>query len=280
MIYFLIPKRQITWFIGWASALNARWFTKIVIDIFVYLYKVDMSEAKLSNTGSYKNFSEFFSRALKDNTRTIDPRENMIILPVDGNISQIGRIRGEHLLQAKSYSYTLYTLLAGQQDIVEEFYNGDFINIYLGPGDYHRVHMPCKGALRKMIYVPGELHSVDPTIVDVTSNIFSRNERVICYFETSFGPFVQILVGASIVGSIETVWEGTITPPRHGVMKCWQYTKQDREDILKGQEMGRFKLGSTVIGLFPSGSVALCNYLKQGSKIRVGQPMARVLKES
>ena len=254
--------------------------TKLVIDIFVWFYKVDMAEARKSDTASYRTFNDFFVRPLKDDARPIDLDANLIALPADGAISQLGHIDGDQIFQAKGHHYTLEALLAGNEQMAAKFRDGEFVTTYLAPRDYHRVHMPCNGILREMIYVPGDLYSVNPLTARNITNLFARNERVICYFETDIGPMVQILVGATIVGSIETVWAGTITPPREGVIKRWHYPAADDEGavvLLKGQEMGRFKLGSTVINLFAPGRIKLAESLEAESKTRLGQPLAMTL---
>ena len=178
---------------------------------------------------------------------------------------------------------TLEALLAGDRQMAAQFRDGEFATTYLAPRDYHRVHMPCNGILREMIYVPGDLYSVNPLTARNIPNLFARNERVICYFDTEFGPMAQILVGATIVGSIETAWSGTVTPPREGVIKRWSFPGADAEGavvLLKGQEMGRFKLGSTVINLFAPGRIKLAESLEAESKTRLGQPMAMALQRT
>lgn len=198
-------------------------------------------------------------------------------MPADGVISQLGAIENDKILQAKGHNYSLEALLAGNYLMADLFRNGSFVTTYLSPRDYHRVHMPCNGILREMIYVPGDLFSVNHLTAQNVPNLFARNERVICLFDTEFGPMAQILVGATIVGSIETVWAGTITPPREGIIKRWTWPAGDSEGavaLLKGQEMGRFKLGSTVINLFAPGKVALAEQLQSLSVTKIGQPLA------
>lgn len=278
-----LPKKWLTELAGWGASRRAGWLTKAVIDIFVWFYKVDMSEARKPDTASYRTFNDFFVRPLKDEARPIEADPNLVVLPADGAISQLGHIDGNQLFQAKGHFYSLEALLAGNEEMAAQFRDGNFATIYLAPRDYHRVHMPCNGILREMIYVPGDLYSVNPLTARNIPNLFARNERVICYFDTDFGPMVQILVGATIVGSIETVWAGTITPPREGVIKRWHYPAADAEGavvLLKGQEMGRFKLGSTVINLFAPGRLKMAESLEAESKTRIGQPMAIILPHS
>lgn len=276
-LQYLLPKMWLTLFAGWCASKRGGWLTKLAIDCFVWFYKVDMSETQKPDTATYRTFNDFFTRPLRDGARTIDSDPDLLIQPADGVISQIGQIDGDNIFQAKGHSYTLEALLAGNYTMANKFTNGEFINTYLAPHDYHRIHMPCNGILSEMIYVPGDLFSVGPLTARNIPNLFARNERVICFFETEFGAMAQILVGATIVGSIETVWAGTITPPRTGVIKRWTWPKENEEGaivLLKGQEMGRFKLGSTVINLFAPNKIKLAESLMPGTKTRLGQPLA------
>nr|WP_154325402.1 archaetidylserine decarboxylase [Pantoea sp. 201603H] len=280
---YLLPKKWLTELAGWGASKRAGWLTKAVIDLFVRYYKVDMSEAQKPDTATYRTFNDFFVRPLRDDARPIDADPNLLVLPADGAISQLGRIDGDSIFQAKGHFYSLESLLAGNYQLADKFRDGEFVTTYLAPRDYHRVHMPCNGILREMIYVPGDLFSVNPLTAQNVPNLFARNERVICYFDTEFGPMVQILVGATIVGSIETAWSGTVTPPRQGVIKRWTWPGAEEEGavvLLKGQEMGRFKLGSTVINLFAPGKVQLVESLAAGSKTQLGQPLAIALQKT
>lgn len=280
---YLLPKKWLTELAGWGASKRAGWLTKAVIDSFVWFYKVDMSEAQKADTASYRSFNDFFVRPLRDDARPIDTDPNLLVLPADGAISQLGHIDGDNIFQAKGHLYSLEALLAGNYQMADNFRDGEFVTTYLAPRDYHRVHMPCNGILREMIYVPGDLFSVNPLTAQNVPNLFARNERVICYFDTEFGPMAQILVGATIVGSIETVWSGTVTPPRMGVIKRWTWPGAEEEGavvLLKGQEMGRFKLGSTVINLFAPGRVKLAESLTAESKTRLGQPLAIALQKT
>ncbi|EOW6804254.1 archaetidylserine decarboxylase [Cronobacter muytjensii] len=276
-LQYILPKQWLTRLAGWGASKRAGWLTKLVIDLFVKYYKVNMSEAQKPDTASYRTFNEFFVRPLRDEVRPLNTDPNVLVMPADGVISQLGRIEGDKILQAKGHNYSLEALLAGNYLMADLFRNGSFATTYLSPRDYHRVHMPCNGILREMIYVPGDLFSVNHLTAQNVPNLFARNERVICLFDTEFGPMAQILVGATIVGSIETVWAGTITPPREGIIKRWTYPAGESDGavaLLKGQEMGRFKLGSTVINLFASGSVELVEHLQSLSVTRLGEPLA------
>ncbi|VAX77115.1 Phosphatidylserine decarboxylase proenzyme [Serratia symbiotica] len=274
-----LPKLLLTRLAGWGAGKEGGWLTKLVVKIFVQHYGVDMQLAKNPDLTSYVTFNDFFVRALREGARPIIGDTNWLALPVDGTISQLGSIHGDKIFQAKGHEYSLEALLAGQPILVEAFRNGLFANIYLAPHDYHRVHMPCTGVLREMIYVPGDLFSVNPLTAAHVSNLFARNERVICVFDTAIGLMVQILVGASIVGSIETLWAGTIIPPRDGIIKRWIYPVRGEEEVIeleKGAEMGRFKLGSTVINLFTAEAVQFAPQLNHGSISRMGEAFAEI----
>lgn len=276
-LQYILPKLWLTRLAGWGASKRAGWLTKLVIDLFVRFYKVDMKEAQKPDTASYRTFNDFFVRALRDDVRPLNTDPNILIMPADGVISQLGSIDDDKILQAKGHDYSLEALLAGNYQMADLFRNGSFVTTYLSPRDYHRVHMPCNGILREMIYVPGDLFSVNHLTAQNVPNLFARNERVICLFDTEFGPMAQILVGATIVGSIETIWSGTVTPPREGVIKRKTWPAGESEGavaLLKGQEMGRFKLGSTVINLFAPGKVNLVESLQSLSATLIGQPLA------
>ena len=273
----ILPKLWLTRLAGWGASKRAGWLTKLVIDLFVKYYKVDMKEAQKPDTAAYRTFNDFFVRPLRDDVRPLNTDPNVLVMPADGVISQLGAIENDKILQAKGHDYSLEALLAGNYQMADLFRNGSFATTYLSPRDYHRVHMPCNGILREMIYVPGDLFSVNHLTAQNVPNLFARNERVICLFDTEFGPMAQILVGATIVGSIETVWSGTVTPPREGIIKRWTWPAGDNEGsiaLLRGQEMGRFTLGSTVINLFAPGQVKLVDTLQSLSVTKIGQPLA------
>ncbi|AKG69451.1 MULTISPECIES: archaetidylserine decarboxylase [Serratia] len=276
-LQYWLPKLALTRLAGWGADKKAGWLTKLVVKAFARYYRVQMQEAQNPDLASYATFNEFFVRPLRDGARPIVAEPHVLALPADGAISQLGAIRDDQIFQAKGHNYTLEALLAGNYLLAEPFRNGLFATTYLAPSDYHRVHMPCDGVLREMIYVPGDLFSVNPLTAANVPNLFARNERVICVFDTAFGPMVQILVGATIVGSIETVWAGTVTPPREGIIRRWTYPAEGMEgaiQLVKGEEMGRFKLGSTVINLFTPGSVQFAPHLNNGTVTRMGQAFA------
>ena len=271
---YIMPQLYLTQLAGWFAQQKWGAVTHFVIKAFAKKYNVDMSEAKKENFSDYESFNQFFIRELKDDARKINENPTALCLPADGRVSQIGHIDDERLLQAKGHFFSLSDLLAGDEELVHTFKNGEFATIYLSPRDYHRVHMPCDATLRKMIYVPGDLFSVNPFLAEHVPNLFARNERVICVFDTVFGPMVQILVGATITASMSTVWAGVINPPRTGEVKVWTYQGDNAIKLTKGQEMGAFQLGSTVINLFPANSVTLAEHLEVDVPVRMGEILA------
>ncbi|MGP1928879.1 MAG: archaetidylserine decarboxylase [Arsenophonus sp. NC-WZS1-MAG3] len=276
-LQYLLPKQWLTQLAGWLSNRKLAGFMQLIIKFFAKFYKVNMEEAKESEFSAYATFNEFFTRPLKEGMRPIVAGNNQLALPADGVISQLGLIMNDKILQAKGYSYSLDALLAGNYILADQFRNGLFVTTYLSPRNYHRVHMPCDGLLTKMIYVPGDLFSVNQLTKINVPNLFARNERLICIFETSFGTIAQILIGAIIVGSIDTSWSGCVNNQREGIIKHWIYPEKDKTGAVylkKGEEMGKFKLGSTVINLFKSNYIKLNSALKVGSVTRVGELLA------
>ena len=271
---YIMPQLYLTQLAGWFAQQKWGAVTHFVIKVFAKKYNVDMSEAKKENFSDYESFNQFFIRELKDDARKINENPTALCLPADGRVSQIGHIDDDRLLQAKGHFFSLSDLLAGDEELVHTFKNGEFATIYLSPRDYHRVHMPCDATLRKMIYVPGDLFSVNPFLAEHVPNLFARNERVICVFDTAFGPMAQILVGATITASMSTVWAGVINPPRTGEVKVWTYQGDNAIKLTKGQEMGAFQLGSTVINLFPANSVTLAEHLEVDVPVRMGEILA------
>lgn len=251
-LQYAMPKHAISRLVGKFAAAKAGWLTTKAISYFIKAYDINMSEAKLKNASDFETFNDFFTRELEDGARTINDNADVLCYPVDGAISQQGDIVDGQLIQAKGFNYSLVSLLGGDKETAEPFQGGKFSCIYLAPKDYHRIHMPMAATLRKMIYVPGELFSVNPLTANNVPNLFSRNERVVAIFDTEHGPFSMVLVGATIVASIETTWAGTITPPAGKDIFTWTYPAEgvDAIHFAKGDEMGRFKLGSTVVSTF------------------------------
>ena len=269
---YLLPKQALTALAGRIAGAQAGRLTTQLIKWFVQRYQVNMSEAADSNIASYVSFNDFFTRALKDGARPLASAE--LICPVDGAISQFGTIRGQQIFQAKGHDYSSTALLGGDAALAERFDDGSFATLYLSPKDYHRIHMPCNGRLQRMIYVPGELFSVNPTTARAVPGLFARNERVVCIFESTSGPFALVLVGATIVGSMATVWHGVVNAERGGEMREWHYADQ-AVDLQQGAEMGRFLLGSTVVMLFPKGPLHFNPAWAPGRAIRMGEVMGR-----
>ena len=271
---YLLPKQALTILAGKLASAQAGSLTTSVIRWFVGRYGVDMNEAANPDIASYKSFNEFFTRPLKAGARPF--AEADFLCPVDGAISQFGPIERDQIFQAKGHSYSTTALVGGDRELAAQFQNGAFATLYLSPRDYHRIHMPCDGRLTRMIYVPGALFSVNPTTARGVPGLFARNERVVCVFESAFGPFVLTLVGATIVGSMATVWHGQVNPPRSGVIREWRYDKTagaPAVDLKKGEEMGRFLLGSTVVMLFPKNTLAFNPDWTPTRAIRMGESM-------
>jgi phosphatidylserine decarboxylase len=259
-----MPKHLISRLVGKIASAKMGWLTTQLISLFIKAFKINMAEAKFKNASDFDTFNNFFTRELEAGARVINDNDNTICFPVDGAISQQGDIVDGRLIQAKGFNYNLTTLLGGDQNTSAAFQGGKFSCIYLAPKDYHRIHMPMAATLREMIYVPGELFSVNPLTARNVPDLFARNERVVAVFDTKFGAFSMVLVGATIVASIETTWAGTITPPAGSDIFRWQYPADGNDAIRfeKGDEMGRFKLGSTVITTF---SPQMLNNFAEGS---------------
>ena len=271
---YLLPKKLVTQLAGRFASAELGGVTQAAISRFVAHYGVDMSEAAEPDITRYASFNDFFTRALRAGARPLADAD--YVCPVDGAISQFGAIERDQIFQAKGHHYSTCALLAGDAALAAEFENGQFATIYLSPKDYHRIHMPCAGRLLRMVYVPGDLFSVNPTTVRGVPGLFARNERVVCVFDTARGPFVLVLVGATIVGSMATVWHGVVNPPRPGEIKRWDYTNQPVE-LAKGAEMGRFLLGSTVVLLWPKSTLKFNPDWTPGGAVRMGQMMGKAL---
>jgi len=280
-LQYLLPKHLISRIVGKLAAAKLGFVSHALISLFIKAYKINMQEARFEKAADYASFNEFFTRPLKDGIRPLATASDIIAQPVDGKISQLGDIVAGQLVQAKNHDYSLQSLLGGKADTAEPFLGGKFATIYLAPKDYHRIHMPVTGTLREMIYVPGELFSVNPLTAENVPDLFARNERVVTIFDTEFGPMALVLVGATIVASIETVWAGTITPPAGSSVFRWQYpaTGLNSVTLAKGAEMGRFKLGSTVILAFPHGKVDFLPEQQPGTVTRMGAPFAQIVGE-
>ncbi len=268
---YLLPKKALTAFAGFVAGAEAGSLTTALIRWFAGRYKVNMQEAANPDFASYPSFNAFFTRALKAGVRPLADAD--LVCPVDGAISQFGPIRQGQIFQAKGHDYSATALLAGDSKEAERYHGGQFATIYLSPRDYHRIHMPCDGKLTRMVYVPGDLFSVNPTTARGVPGLFARNERVVCYFDGEHGPFVLVLVGATIVGSMATVWHGVVNPPRLPQVTEWRYDDQSIT-LKKGEEMGRFLLGSTVVLLFPQNNLQFNPEWTAARPVRLGESMA------
>ena len=246
--------------------MHIRWFAK--------QFNINMDEAKQPELTAYPTFNQFFTRELKEGAREIVDGDKQFACPVDGAVSQAGPIVDGRIYQAKNHDYTLQALLGGDESLTETFKNGSFSTLYLSPRDYHRIHMPCDAHLKQMLHVPGRLFSVNNASAKVIPGLFARNERVVTVFDTAYGPMAMILVGAIFVGSIETVWHGVVTPPSRHNIKQWYYQDTDIIDFKRGEEMGRFNMGSTVIMLFANPEVKLATEITTGEPVCLGQLLA------
>ena len=271
---YLLPKKLLTRFMGKLASAEGGGTTTAEINWFVKRYGVNMAEALNPDPASYKSFNEFFTRPLKPSARPLAHAD--YICPVDGAISQFGRIKKDQIFQAKGHSYSTTALVGGDAKLAAEFQGGHFACLYLSPKDYHRIHMPVAGTLRQMIYVPGDLFSVNPTTARGVPGLFARNERVVCVFDTAHGPFVNVLVGATIVGSMATVWHGQVNPPRLPDVTIWNY-KSGEFEYKQGDEMGRFLLGSTVVMLWPSQQMSFNSTWQPTQVIRMGESMGSLI---
>ena len=273
---YLMPKGLLTRLAGRVAQGRRGASTTRLIRWFVGRYGVNMSEAAEPDVAAYASFNDFFTRALRPDARPLAQAD--LVCPVDGAISPFGRIRGDQIFQAKGHDFSTSALLGGDAELAARFDDGHFATLYLSPKDYHRIHMPCAGTLRRMVHVPGALFSVNPTTARGVPGLFARNERVVCVFEGAAGPFVLVLVGATIVGSMATVWHGVVNPPRPDRVREWRYDADDAGaavELAQGAEMGRFLLGSTVVLLFPPGGLAFNPAWMPGGAVRMGEMMAR-----
>lgn len=271
LLQHMLPKQRLTILAGRIAGARGGVMTARLIRWFVRRYNVEMSEAADPDIAAYASFNDFFTRPLRSGARPIADAD--FVCPVDGAISQFGDIDDHHLLQAKGHRFTTTQLVGGDATLAARFRHGHFANLYLSPRDYHRLHMPCDGRLTRMIYVPGTLFSVNPTTARGVPGLFARNERVVCVFESpEHGPFVMVLVGATIVGSMATAWHGVVNPKRTGRPSEWTYA--DGEIVVKkGEEMGRFLLGSTIVMLFQHGAIAFNPAWAPERPVRLGEPM-------
>lgn len=278
LIQYPLPHHLISRGVGYLAQSKTPWLKNTLIKRFIRIFGVNMSEAAEPDPTRYQNFNEFFTRPLKEGVRPVADQEHGMVCPVDGTISQSGPIDYGRIFQAKGHSYSVLDLLGGDVDRAAPFMGGSFSTIYLSPKDYHRIHMPVTGTLKEMIHVPGRLFSVNPATTENVSGLFARNERVVAIFDTEYGPMAMVLVGAMIVASIETVWAGQVTPLNREVAVT-RYDPENSQAITlqKGEEMGRFKLGSTIVMLYGPQVAEFMTSMTPGRPTRMGEEYGRFI---
>ena len=275
LLQLILPHHLLSRIVGALARSETPWIKTTFINLFLKQFKIDLKEAQIEDPDQFASFNAFFTRALKDGARPICEDSAAIVSPADGAISQLGRIRGSDVMQAKGQYFSLYELVGGDSDLASEFINGSFATVYLSPRDYHRVHMPLSGTLREMIYVPGRLFSVTQVTTRQIPDLFARNERAVCVFDSDNGPFAVILVGAMIVAGIETVFAGQVAPQPRNIVRT-QYPPRGEIRLEKGDELGRFLLGSTAILLFPENKASFLQGLGEGSPVQMGQKLGEI----
>ncbi len=275
----VLPQHTLTALVHRLMRMETRWVKNALIRQVGSLAGVDYDEALSDNPDDYASFNAFFTRELKPGARPLDPDPRALLSPCDGTVSERGAMNAGRLLQAKGHDYSLQALLADDPSC-RELRGGSFWTIYLSPKDYHRVHMPLDGELRRMVYVPGRLYSVAPYTVREVPGLFAINERVVCIFNTEFGPMAQVLVGAMLVASMDTVWAGTVTPAKDRATRRWSYAPGEVR-LARGEEMGRFNMGSTVVMALPPGAIEpeLDALPAAGDAVRMGQKLAGLVGE-
>lgn len=276
LLQHLLPQHLLSRLVGRVADCRTPWVKNLFIDLFHKHYGIDMSLAAEENPRAYPSFNEFFTRALKEGVRPIDPAADALVSPCDGAVSQAGEISYGRLIQAKGRGYSLTTLLGGCAERAEPFINGSFATLYLSPKDYHRVHMPVSGTLREAIYVPGDLYSVNHATAHGVESLFARNERLVTIFDTEYGPMAMVLVGAMIVAGIETVWSGPVAPLPRKPQTLYSRLEPAPVRLEKGQEMGRFHLGSTVILAFGADVLRWEESLTHGAEVVLGRRIATI----
>jgi phosphatidylserine decarboxylase len=268
-LFYAFPHHMVSRIVYFATRLSGPIIVQPMINWFIKKFNVDMSEAEVSDTTSYQTFNEFFTRPLKAGARPIVSGDNMLACPADGTVSESGHIHDDQIFQAKNHNYTVTELVGGDEALAALFKDGRFATVYLAPYNYHRMHMPMDGLLKKMVHVPGRLFSVAQWTVRNIPRLFARNERLVCLFSTDAGPIVMVLVGAINVAAIETVWSGLVTPPRGKKISDFDYS-HTKKTYKKGEEMGRFNMGSTVILLTPP-NVEWLSKFRAGQVVKMGE---------
>ena len=280
LLQHILPQHLLSRAAGWLSENRTPWLKNFLITRFAAHFNVDMSEAANPDLRSYENFNAFFTRPLQATARPIAAPAPAIVSPADGAISQLGKIERGRIFQAKGQGFSVTELLGGDTARAELFNDGSFATIYLSPRDYHRVHMPCAGQLSAETYIPGDLYSVNQTTAENVQRLFARNERLVCYFDTTVGPMAMVLVGAMVVAGIETVWAGQVAPPLRQPRQINYREPPAAVELARGAEMGRFKLGSTVILLFPDKACTWDAQLQANSPVRLGETIGEIIGET
>lgn len=274
LLQYLLPHHFLSRFIGAIAKCRWRWLKTLMIKWFIKKYQIDMTVVAEKDLDKYQNFNEFFTRKLAPKARPIARAKKTIVSPVDGHFSQIGNINKDTIIQAKGHNFNLASLIGTEH--ADKFVNGEFATIYLSPQDYHCIHMPLAGKLTDMIHIPGRLFSVQPDIISSVPNLYARNERVVNIFQTEVGPIAVILVGAMLVASIKTVWAGEVTPPTRNMVSCWNYEQQEIA-LAKGEELGCFQFGSTVILLFPEKTIAWEKGIYPEQSVLMGRKIGQII---
>lgn len=275
LLQYITPQHALSRMVGGLANSKIGWLKSLFITKFIETYNVNMDEALESDPQHYACFNDFFCRALKPDARPISTEAGTIVCPADGAVSQAGKIKNGRIFQAKGRDYSALELIGGNQELADTFANGSFSTVYLSPKDYHRLHMPLAGKLISMTHVPGDLFSVNPATTDNVPRLFARNERVVCVFDTGLGPVALVLVGAMIVASVETTWAGLVAPVGKQVSTV-EYGTQPIE-FAKGDEFARFKLGSTIVMLFPENSMEWNDNFTAMSSVQMGESIAKSL---
>lgn len=268
LLQYLLPHRALSRVIYWATRRTFTPWKNWLIGTIVRNYQVDMSEAAQPDALAYPHFNAFFTRELRPGARHADADPAALLSPADGRISQSGAIVEGRIFQAKGQDYSAAELL-GDAAAAAPFRNGSFVTVYLSPRDYHRVHMPMEGTLRETVHVPGRIFSVAPFAVEAIPRLFARNERLVCHFDSENGPFVMVMVGAVLVSSVATVWDGLVIPPYASSVRRKSFAGQ-HITLARFAEMARFNMGSTVILLLPEG-MAVLDALSPQTGVQVGQ---------
>jgi len=273
---YILPQHGLSRLMSRLTHSQYKPLKNLLIQQIIKHYRVNMDEALLADIDAYKSFNDFFTRELKPGIRTVASGDDAIACPADGVVSQAGWVADGQIFQAKGKHFSTLSLLGGDQTRADVFADGSYATIYLSPKDYHRLHMPITGTLTGMAHIPGRLFSVNTSTTNAVPNLFARNERVCCYFDTAAGPMALILVGAIFVSSIETVWHGVVTPPTAPNIRTWEY--QDNAPTLsRGEEMGRFNMGSTIIVLFAKNKMGWAEAMKAGAAVKLGEKIGKLM---